>query len=146
LKNTTEVLKAIADDTRLKIIKLLLQHNFCVGALARRLELTEAAISQHLKVLREADLLVGERRGHFMHYDVDREQLRVLASELEELAGIQREGCQPEKEGCIQKKREKCGVHLSGKKCPAEVRFACHGPRDDEKENSHKRHCNRHES
>jgi len=146
LKNTIAVLKAIADDTRLKIIRLLLQHNYCVGALARRLELTEAAISQHLKVLREADLLVGERRGHFMHYDVDRKQLRALISEFEELAAIQREGCQPKKEGCMQKKREKCRVHESGKECPEEVRFACHGPRADEKENLHNGHCNCHES
>jgi ArsR family transcriptional regulator len=140
LKNTIAVLKAIADDTRLKIVRLLLQHNYCVGALARRLELTEAAISQHLKVLREAGLLVGERRGYFMHYDVDRNQLLTLASEFEELAAIQREACKPEEEDCKQKKRDKCHVHESGKECSEEVRFACHGPRADEKENLHHGH------
>lgn len=104
MENTTTILKAIADDTRLRIVKLLLQHNYCVGALARRLKLTEAAISQHLKVLREAGLLIGEKRGYFMHYDVDREQLRALASKFEELAAVQREMCKPEDEGCIQRK------------------------------------------
>lgn len=54
------VLKAIADETRMKILTLLLEHNYCVRALARSLELSEAAISQHLKVLREAGLLIGE--------------------------------------------------------------------------------------
>jgi len=134
MENTALVLKAIADDTRLKIVKLLLKHNYCVGALARRLELTEAAISQHLKVLREAGLLIGEKRGYFMHYDVDRDQLRVLAAEFKELAAIQRQACKPEEEGCMQKKQEKCRAHKSGEKCSEEVRFACHGPKTEERE------------
>lgn len=146
MKNTIVLLKAIADDTRLKIVKLLLQHNYCVSALARRLELTEAAVSQHLKVLREAGLLVGEKRGYFMHYDVDRKQLLALASELEKLAAIQREACKPEEEGCMQKKRDKCRVHESGKECSEEVRSACHGPKTDEKENFHYGYCKCHES
>ena len=70
-----KVLKAIADATRMNILTLLLKHNYCVRALANELELTEATISQHLKVLREAGLLVGERRGYFMHYLVNRSVL-----------------------------------------------------------------------
>jgi ArsR family transcriptional regulator len=117
VENTTAVLKAVADDTRMKIVKLLLQYNYCVGALARRLELTEAAVSQHIKVLREAGLLVGEKRGHFMHYDVDREQLRTLASELEKLAEIKKEECKPQDEACTKKKENThhrdCKCHKS---------------------------------
>ena len=94
------VLKAIADDTRRKIVMLLLRHNFCVGALARKLGLSKGAVSQHLKVLREAGLLTGERKGHFMHYDVNREVLRALAAQIDELASIQREPCTPGEGGC----------------------------------------------
>jgi ArsR family transcriptional regulator len=141
LKSTRATLKAIADDTRLQVVRLLLQHNYCVGALARRLDLTEAAISQHLKVLREAGLVVGEKRGHFMHYDVDRNKLRALASELEELAAIQREACKPEEEGCEGRRRDKCRAYEAGKECPEEVRFACHGPEDHGKENVHNGDC-----
>ena len=132
MENSTSVLiiKAIADDTRLEIVKLLLKHNYCVGALARRLGLTEPAISQHLKILREAGLLIGEKRGYFMHYDVKRDQLRLLASDLEDLAQIQREACRPEVEGCQQKKQNICHVHKSGKKCSEEVQHACHGKED----------------
>jgi ArsR family transcriptional regulator len=146
LENTTMMLKAMADETRLKIVKLLLKHNYCVGALARHLGLTEAAISQHLKVLRQAGLLIGERRGYFMHYDVDRKQLLALASELEELAAIQKEACKPEEESCLQEKRDKCRSRQPGKECPEEVRFACHGLRTEKKENSHHEHCQRQES
>lgn len=100
MENIPGVLKAIANDTRLKIVKLLLQHNYCVGALAHHLELTEAAISQHLKVLREAGLIIGEKYGYFMHYNVNREQLLALASIFEELATIQREVYRPKDKHC----------------------------------------------
>lgn len=131
MESTTIVLKAIADDTRLKIVKLLLKHNYCVGALARRLDLTEAAISQHLKVLREAGLLIGEKRGYFMHYDVDREQLRALAKEIELLTEIERKPCRPEDENCMQKKRDKCHAHRSGKEYSKEARFSCHNDKTE---------------
>ena len=146
MKNNTVILKAIADDTRLRIVKLLLQYNYCVGALARRLKLTEAAVSQHLKVLREAGLLIGEKRGYFMHYDVDREQLRALASEFEELAAIQREMCKPENEDCMQEKRDKCHVYKAKKECSEEVRYDCHGPKTEGRENTNHGHCKCHES
>jgi len=90
------VLKALGDETRLKIVKLLLKHNYCVRALARKLEISESAVSQHLKVLREAGLLKGEKRGYFMHYDVDRNLLKELAAQFKELAEIEREVCRPE--------------------------------------------------
>lgn len=94
--NKTKVLKAIADESRMSILKLLLKHNYCVRALANELQLTEATISQHLKVLREAGLLVGEKRGYFMHYFVEREVLHELAKEIEALAAVEQEVCQPQ--------------------------------------------------
>lgn len=145
MENSASLLTAIADDTRLKIIHLLLRRNYCVGALARRLALTEAAISQHIKVLREAGLLTGEKRGYFMHYDVNRDALHDLAAKFKELAAIQREACKPDEEGCGEKKREKCHVHKSDKACSEEVRSACHGK--IEGEGCHKREsCTYHKS
>ena len=86
----TRVLKALADETRMKILTLLLTHNYCVRALANELGLSEATVSQHLKVLREAGLLTGEKRGYYMHYDVERPVLKELAADLLALAdGIQ---------------------------------------------------------
>ena len=87
--NKTMVLKAIADDTRMKILSLLLKHNYCVRALAKEVELSESTVSQHLKVLREAGLLIGDKRGYFMHYTVDRSVLHELAKEIEALANIE---------------------------------------------------------
>ncbi|HPY98269.1 MAG TPA: metalloregulator ArsR/SmtB family transcription factor [Clostridia bacterium] len=120
-----KILKAIADDTRMSIVKLLLSHNYCVRALANELKLTEATISQHLKVLREAGLLVGEKRGYFMHYTVERAALRELAKEIDALAMIQQTTCEPEmREDCPADEKKECPKK---EKCNETVREFCHG-------------------
>ncbi|NLT44933.1 MAG: winged helix-turn-helix transcriptional regulator [Thermotogaceae bacterium] len=80
-----DVLKALADNTRYEIIKLLLRREFCVRALSRRLCISESAVSQHLKVLRSAHLVKGHKKGYFTHYSVDRGKLKALSNRLAEL-------------------------------------------------------------
>ena len=70
--------KALADDTRRQIVILLLRHNYCVGALARELNLSKGAVSQHLKVLKEVGLVTGKRKGRLMHYEVSQDALEGL--------------------------------------------------------------------
>ena len=134
MENGTLLLKAIADDTRLNMLELLLNHHYCVGALARRLKLTEAAISQHLKVLREAGLIIGEKRGYFIHYSVNRGELKKLAQWFDELASTQTKECRPDEEDCTQKKQGMCHVHQSGGECSEETRLYCHGQEKDGKD------------
>ncbi|MGI6656319.1 MAG: ArsR/SmtB family transcription factor [Desulfobulbus sp.] len=120
-----EVLKAIADETRMNILTLLLRHNYCVRALANELKLTEATISQHLKVLREAGLLVGEKRGYFMHYAVERTVLHELAKEISSLAAIEQKVCLPDiRKDCPAVEKQDC--HKKGE-CDDEVKEFCHG-------------------
>lgn len=78
-------LRAIADETRLNIIKFLLEKDFCVKALAGKLEISESAVSQHLKILREAELVLGEKKGYFVHYRVRKENILVVADFIEGL-------------------------------------------------------------
>ncbi|NLY71490.1 MAG: winged helix-turn-helix transcriptional regulator [Clostridiales bacterium] len=94
------VLKAISEENRMKILNLLLKHNYCVRALSTELNISEAAVSQHIKVLKEAGLLKGEKKGHYMHYDVNREVLNELAKQIEEMASIKKETCKHKKEDC----------------------------------------------
>ncbi|HHV65701.1 MAG TPA: winged helix-turn-helix transcriptional regulator [Peptococcaceae bacterium] len=86
MDNFRETLKALADETRLKLVTLLLSHDFCVGALAKHLGISEAAVSQHLQLLRKAGVVKGEKRGYYTHYTVDREVLKEAAKNLLELA------------------------------------------------------------
>ena len=120
-----KLLKAIADDTRMNILTLLLRHNYCVRALANELKLSEATISQHLKVLREAGLLVGEKRGYYMHYTVERDVLQELAKEIESLVTIKTEICLPEtQKDCPATEKQEC--HKKGE-CDEETKKICHG-------------------
>jgi DNA-binding transcriptional ArsR family regulator len=87
--DTSEILgqlKALADENRLKLVNLLLTQDLCVGALAHRLGVSEAAVSQHLQVLRKAGLIRGEKRGYWTHYAVERNVLMDLAERLKAIA------------------------------------------------------------
>jgi ArsR family transcriptional regulator len=83
-----KVFKALSDESRFKLVNLLLTHDFCVGALAHHLKITEAAVSQHLKQLREVGLVKGEKRGYWTHYTIDKGKLKVLAQALRNLTEL----------------------------------------------------------
>jgi DNA-binding transcriptional ArsR family regulator len=82
----TFALKSLADETRLRIVKLLLKHDLCVGALAHHLGVSKAAVSQHLQILRKAGLVKGDKRGYFTHYEVQRPALQRIAGDLQRLS------------------------------------------------------------
>jgi ArsR family transcriptional regulator len=80
-----KVLKALSDETRFRLLDLLLAEALCGRALAQRLGISEAAVSQHLKVLKEAGLVEGEKRGYWIHYSVQRKVVAQIIRELERL-------------------------------------------------------------
>ena len=80
-----QILKALSDETRFELVKLLLTHDLCVRALAHHLKISEAAASQHLKLLREAGLVKGEKRGYWTHYRIEKNKLNEVAELLREL-------------------------------------------------------------
>lgn len=86
------VLKALGDENRFQIIRLLLKSDLCVGALARILNISKPAVSQHLKILREAGLVRGEKIGYWTHYRVEKELLLESARHLQELTESQSGG------------------------------------------------------
>jgi DNA-binding transcriptional ArsR family regulator len=79
MNDFVSILKALADESRLRIVNLLLTHDLCVGALASRLDISKAAVSQHLQILRKAGLVKGEKRGYWTHYSVERSVLHDIA-------------------------------------------------------------------
>ena len=64
---------------RLQMMKLLLQKRMCVRSLAHHFEVSEPTISVHLKVLKNAGLIVGEKKSYYMHYHVIRERVAELS-------------------------------------------------------------------
>jgi len=78
------VFKAMGDPVRLRLLSLIASHDggeACVCELTDVFDLTGPTISHHLKVLREAGLITGERRGTWIYYRVQPDVLR-LASEV----------------------------------------------------------------
>ena len=69
------IFKARADETRLKILILVSHKNICAKGIAKHLNISEAAVSQHIKVLKESSLIVGYKRGYHLMYELNRESL-----------------------------------------------------------------------
>lgn len=80
------ILASLGDKTRYSLLILLLEHDYCVGALARKLEISESSVSQHLKILRDAGVIRGEKRGYYTHYAVNKEVLERIADHVRVLA------------------------------------------------------------
>jgi DNA-binding transcriptional ArsR family regulator len=78
-------LAALADPTRRAMYERLRRRSHTVGELARQLHVTQPAVSQHLKVLREARLVTHEAEGTRRHYRATPEGLEALRRYLESL-------------------------------------------------------------
>jgi len=89
VEEAARLFSVLADPTRLALLKLLSRQDeakpLCVGALARRLDVSQPAVSQHLRVLKAAGLVRGEKHGPRVHYFLDPEAVagaRKTAGEL----------------------------------------------------------------
>ena len=95
IEKIADVFKALSDPTRLRLIKLLSDCQegicsggpLCVNALAHQLGVTQSAVSQHLRILRQAGLVRGARNGAFMHYALDPDGLDHYRAALRETLG-----------------------------------------------------------
>jgi DNA-binding transcriptional ArsR family regulator len=68
----SEIFKVLGVETRVKIIELLKSRGpLGAKSISEKLGITPAAVSQHLKVLRQADLVKSERKGYYIPYSVD---------------------------------------------------------------------------
>ena len=91
LDRLVRVYRALGDGTRLRLVKLLADLEpgdaRCVNALAAELGVSQSAVSQHLSVLRAADLVIGERRGYYVHYRLDTTALSAYRGQVLALLG-----------------------------------------------------------
>lgn len=65
---TVRLLKGFADDTRLRILCLLRDHEVCVHEIVDALDMSQSAISHQLRVLRDARLVSHRRDGRHVYY------------------------------------------------------------------------------
>ena len=76
------VLRALADDTRLRALRLIAERPRSTQELAPLVGITEAALSKHLRVLAEAGLLERRREGYYVLYRLVPEQVAAVAPSL----------------------------------------------------------------
>ena len=79
----TDGFAALADPTRRAIFELLAQRASPVGELARELPVSRPAVSQHLKVLKDAGLVVDRRVGNRRIYQLDPDGVGALRAYLD---------------------------------------------------------------
>ena len=80
-----DLFRALSSDQRLKIFRLINGRTLCVNAITARLELTQSAVSQHLKVLKDAGLVTATRCGYRTHYTVDQDAVEVYSRAISKL-------------------------------------------------------------
>ncbi|MBR5537652.1 MAG: winged helix-turn-helix transcriptional regulator [Clostridia bacterium] len=80
-------MKALSDPIRRDILDLLKGGRLSAGAITERFPVTGAAISRHLSVLKEADLIRDTREGKFIYYELNASVLEEILLWITELKG-----------------------------------------------------------
>jgi DNA-binding transcriptional ArsR family regulator len=134
-------LHALGAGSRLAIVRILLDEGtLCVGALSRRLGISQSAVSQHLRILREKGLVQPERRGYHIHYRLDGGELGNRLDELLSVLGEER-GADASQTAAAMEGEDMCqggcdcgksGKHRDGDaECSPERIRECHGEGGD---------------
>ncbi|MGB2796851.1 MAG: metalloregulator ArsR/SmtB family transcription factor [Phycisphaerae bacterium] len=69
-RDMMRIFRALSVEKRVEIVRLLVERTLCVGALSRLLGISAGAVSQHLRILKDAGLVESDRRGYFIHYSL----------------------------------------------------------------------------
>jgi ArsR family transcriptional regulator, arsenate/arsenite/antimonite-responsive transcriptional repressor len=87
-EETARLARALGHPARVRILRFLLEREECVvGAIVDELPLAQSTVSQHLKVLREAELIHGEVDGTRICYCADDRRVGRLRDLLDQLVG-----------------------------------------------------------
>lgn len=82
-----QTLKALADPTRREILNLLKNGKLPAGEIVEHFDITPAAISRHLSVLKDADLISDTREGKFIFYELNATVLEEILLWISDLKG-----------------------------------------------------------
>jgi len=85
IESWATVYKALADKTRLHILALLKHNELCVCELVAALQMTQPAISQHLRKLRQAGLVKERKTAHWVFYSIDGAAISIFEQFMDEL-------------------------------------------------------------
>ena len=72
MKSLIIFFKAMGEETRVKIISMLLEEEMCLCELIDRLSLSQSAVSHHVKILKQAELVRDRRCGKWSYYSINK--------------------------------------------------------------------------
>lgn len=84
MQNLANLFKALSDETRLKILYLLSEGELCVCELIDELQMSQPAVSHHMKILKQAQLINDRREGRWIYYKIDQTQFNAYQQLLAE--------------------------------------------------------------
>jgi DNA-binding transcriptional ArsR family regulator len=109
MKEMHDTFRMLGSPARLAIVNLLVRSSpLCVNSIARKLKMSQSAVSQHLRVLKMGGWVSQESRGYYRHYSLNRKKLERLSQSISKLAtgevssscsGSDRPGCAKPKGG-----------------------------------------------
>ena len=107
MNELTTIFKALSDETRLRIIKLLERGELCVCDITAALDMVQPKVSFHLSTLKEAGLIKDRKQGKWIHYSLDDKDLfrRMLILSA----------CERMQDGAIAGDRKRLETFLGGK-------------------------------
>ncbi len=92
MEELTTIFKALSDETRLRIIKLLEKGELCVCDITAALDMVQPKVSFHLSTLKEAGLIKDRKQGKWIHYGLNEADLfrrMLIVSACERMNGSQ---------------------------------------------------------
>lgn len=94
--NTAEWFHALSDETRLEIVAMLSSGERCVCELMDALDVAQSRLSFHLRVLKEAGLVMDRKDGRWVHYSLNRgriEEMEALLHSIKPSARVRAACC-----------------------------------------------------
>jgi len=85
LRDLVKVFKALSDETRIRLLKLLQQRELCVCELMQALNMTQSRVSRNLGILKDAGLVKDRRDGLWVHYSLNENSFNKHAGPILEL-------------------------------------------------------------
>ena len=83
-----DIFQAIADPTRRAILALIALQAMTPNALAEHFDITRQAVSKHLRILQECEVVLAEQRGREIYYQLEREKMKEIDQWLEQFRKI----------------------------------------------------------
>lgn len=85
MQELLKAFKALGDETRIRLLKLLQERELCVCELMQALNMTQSRVSRNLGILKNAGLVKDRRDGLWVHYSLDDDAKPYIKSLLEML-------------------------------------------------------------